>query len=69
MLSTVIDQHVSDICELGCTKVEEIITALQQGRIPGETAGLNAEERLQVLHELIAIMAVYLPRKGDKGCK
>ncbi|MGD2055065.1 MAG: hypothetical protein PVG45_13270 [Gammaproteobacteria bacterium] len=50
---------IESICERGCERVNEIITALESGCAVEETAGLVKTERQQVLHELKAIMAVY----------
>ena len=61
-----IEQCLMEICELGCTRVSEIIATLEQGRRTPETDGLLATERAQVLTELKAIMAIYDTRKG--GC-
>lgn len=62
-----IEQCLTRICELGCTRVSEIIAALEQGRRAPETHGLLAVERAQVLTELKAIMAIYDAHKG--GCE
>ena len=61
-----IEQRLTQICELGCTRVSEIITLLEQERFAPEIDGLLAAERDQLLAELQAIMAVYQARKG--GC-
>lgn len=61
-----LDQHVAHICELGCTRVTEIIAALEQGQTTPETHDLLDSDRAQVLVELKAIMAVYNTRKD--GC-
>ena len=61
------DQRITQICELGCTRVTEIITLLEQGQATPETNDLPENERLQVLDELKAIMAVYSLRKD--GCR
>lgn len=59
MNTQLIEQRVSEICELGCGRVREVIAQLQQGSTTAETEQLNAAERQQILHELQAIMAVY----------
>ena len=66
MHNALIDQRITQICELGCTRVTEIIIVLEQGQIAPETDGLLDAERALVLDELKAIMAVYNTRKG--GC-
>jgi hypothetical protein len=62
-----IDQRITQICELGCTRVTEIIVILEQGQSTPETDDLPQCERTQVLDELKAIMAVYNTRKD--GCR
>jgi len=66
MHNPLIDQHITQICELGCTRVKQIIVILEQGQIPPETDSLQDAERKLVLDELKAIMAVYNTRKD--GC-
>lgn len=61
-----IDQRITQICELGCTRVTEIIAALEQGLTTPETHDLLDTDRAQVLVELQAIMAVYNTR--NDGC-
>ena len=67
MTTTRIDQRITQICELGCTRVTEIIVILEQGQSAPETDGLPETERAQVLIELKAIMAVYDTRQD--GCR
>ncbi len=66
MTTTLIDQRITQICELGCTRVTEIIVVLEQGQSTPETADLRPTDQALVLKELQAIMAVYNTRKG--GC-
>lgn len=66
MNSNLVEEHVTQICELGCARVSEVIAILEQGKIAPETDSLPDAERTQVLNELKAIMAVYNTRKG--GC-
>lgn len=54
-----VEQRVTLICELGCVRVREVITALQNGGATPETESVSPQERLQILHELQTIMAVY----------
>ena len=54
-----LEQRVAQICGLGCTRVREIIGALERDQITVESEGLNPSERAQVLSELKVIMAVY----------
>jgi len=67
MISPRIDQRIAQICELGCTRVTEIIIILEQGQSTPETDDLPETERALVLDELKAIMAVYNTRKD--GCR
>lgn len=57
--SAALDVYVTRICELGCTRVREIIARLRAGEAVAETAGLDEETRAAVLAELESIMAVY----------
>lgn len=59
MDNKLIEQRVTLICELGCVRVREVISALQQGDTTPETETATAQDRQQILHELQAIMAVY----------
>ena len=62
-----LEQRIALICELGCTRVREIIGAWTQGQATPESDGLDPRARAHVLAELKAIMAVYDARKG--ACK
>lgn len=62
-----LEQRITQICELGCTRVREIIIAWKQEQATPESKGLSPHARAQVLAELQAIMAVYDARKG--ACK
>jgi hypothetical protein len=55
----IIEARVTTICERGCVRVREVIATLQQGRDAPETRGIRDDERMQILHELESIMAVY----------
>lgn len=59
MNTLLIEQRVTLICELGCARVREVIVALQRGGTTPETERLSDQDRLKILHELQAIMAVY----------
>ena len=59
MNTLLIEQRVTFICELGCARVREVIVALQRGGTTPETERLSDQDRLKILHELQAIMAVY----------
>jgi len=67
VITSRIDQRITQICELGCTRVTEIIVILEQGQTTRETDDLLDAERALVLDELKAIMAVYNTRKD--GCR
>lgn len=54
-----VESSIELICRKGCRAVWGDIDALAQGRSIPETAGLTAHERLAVLRELRAVMAVY----------
>ncbi len=59
MQASLIQHAVETICNKGCRQVRADILALEQGRGPDETSGLEARERAAVLQELKSIMAVY----------
>ena len=59
MSSQKIVKIVEDICQLGCTRVNEIISELEQGESLDEAGSLSEHETGMVLQELKAIMAVY----------
>lgn len=59
-----IEESVTAICELGCDRVREVITALERGETTAEVARNSTAERADILHELQSIMAVYDARKG-----
>ena len=54
-----IERYVSQIGELGCARIREIIQALQHGDSLPEIRGLDQAESRVVLTELQSIMAVY----------
>ena len=59
MTSGKIEHCVEQLCLKGCRLVWDDIALLEQGVDLPETAGLNQQERTQVLSELKSIMAVY----------
>ena len=60
-----IDECVDVLCDQGCERVGGFIIALRGGEdFPG-VADLNTVERLQVLENLLEIMAVYDSRGDD----
>jgi len=54
-----LEQRITQICGMGCTRVREIIGALERDHVTVESENLSPSERAQVLSELKAIMAVY----------
>lgn len=53
---------LEDICNMGCSRVNEIIEQLERGENTDATNGLNKEEIDFVVRELKNIMAVYQKR-------
>lgn len=72
MCDKAIERGVEALCRKGCAAVREDIRLLEQGMLVPELRGLGAPDRLAVLRELRAIMAVYGERcslgetKSDK---
>jgi hypothetical protein len=58
-LDPYVETCVEAICRKGCRAVWSDIDALADGRSIPETSGLTPQERLAVLEELKAVMAVY----------
>ncbi len=58
-LTNRVDDCVERICRKGCRRVGKDILAIESGRIPPELRPLSPDERIQVLMELKAVMAVY----------
>lgn len=54
-----VDQCVENLCEKGCQAVWSDIGALEAGEALSEVAGLSTAERMAVISELKAVMAVY----------
>lgn len=54
-----IDACVTLVCESGCVRAREVMTALREGGSTPETVRATAPERMQILRELEQIMAVY----------
>ncbi len=57
--SAKIEACVTRICELGCASVNHLIEDLCAGRERPEYAGLDEEERGELLRELSSVMSVY----------
>lgn len=57
-----IESCIEALCQKGCRAVWGDIARLERGDVPAETAGLNPDEREQVLIELRALMSVYAER-------
>ena len=64
MSSELTNQCIDALCHCGCEVVRATITALESGAVVPQVQDLSEPERLQVLNELKAIMAVY-DREGD----
>ena len=54
-----INQCVESLGSQGCNRVGGFIAGLQAGQEFPELAGLSTEGRLQVLEELVSVMAAY----------
>ena len=54
-----INQCVESLCSQGCNRVTGFIAGLKAGQELPEVAGLNTQERQQVLEELLSVMAAY----------
>ena len=54
---------LEDICQQGCNRVEVIIEALQNGKVPEVAIGLNEGETAKLLCELTEVM---LPLKNKE---
>jgi hypothetical protein len=59
-----VDAELERICDLGCTRVNEIIAAASSGSPVPELAGLNAADSEEVLNRLKSIMAIYAAREN-----
>lgn len=60
-----VEQCVEDLCKTGCSRVHLYIELLQKGEIFPEVAHLSAQERRNVLAQLVTIMKVYSGRICD----
>ena len=58
-----IDAELERICDLGCTRVNEILAEASSGKPVPELAGLNAADSEEVLDRLKSIMAIYGTRE------
>jgi hypothetical protein len=54
-----ISQCVEALCSQGCSRVSGFIARLKAGEKFPELAGFNAQQRQQVLDELVSVMAAY----------
>jgi hypothetical protein len=59
-----IEAELERICDLGCTRVNEIIAGASSGKPVPELAGLNAADSEEVLNRLRSIMAIYKAREN-----
>jgi len=58
-----IEAELDRICNMGCTRVDEIIADVDSGKPVPELAGLNATDSDEVLDRLKCIMAIYNARE------
>jgi len=54
-----ISQCAEALCSQGCSRVSSFIAGLKAGEEFTEVAGLNTQQRQQVLDELVSVMAAY----------
>lgn len=54
-----VEACVEFLCSQGCIRVSNYIEALEKGRTFPEVAAFTAEQRHELLAELVSIMAVY----------
>lgn len=54
-----ISKALESICNQGCTVVNNVIDAMENGVQPDETSDLSAKERDALLEELKKIMSIY----------
>ena len=54
-----INQCVEGLCSQGCNRVSGFIAEVKTGEEFPEMAGLNTQQRQQVLDELVSVMAAY----------
>jgi hypothetical protein len=59
-----IDAELERICDLGCTRVNEIIAGASSGKPVPELAGLKAADSEEMLDRLKSIMAIYEAREN-----
>ena len=59
-----IEAELERICDLGCTRVNEIIAGASSGKPVPELAGLNAVDSQEVLDRLKGILAIYAAREN-----
>jgi hypothetical protein len=62
-----VDDHVLQICELGCTHVYRVIKLIEQGHHGEELSDISREYLPALLAELQSIMAVYEASDKDKS--
>ena len=63
MRTASIEDELERICDLGCTRVNEILAGAGSGKAMPEIAGLNAADSEEVLERLKSIMAIYEARE------
>ena len=55
----IVSECVEGLCSLGCSRVSGFIAGLKAGQEFPEVVGFNAQQRQQVLDELVSVMAAY----------
>jgi hypothetical protein len=56
---------IEKLCARGCTEVNQMLEAARHGNAPAELDHFPEKQRLLIMEELTAIMAVY-KRQSDK---
>jgi len=64
IIKSEIDALVERICELGCSRVNEIIEDINSGETPDELISLDSRQIRDVTKELVTIMSVYDENQG-----
>jgi len=59
-----IDHELERICDLGCTRLNEILAEASTGKAVPELAGLNVADSEEILDRLKSIMAIYAAREN-----
>lgn len=60
-----LENALEELCQLGCKKINILLSQLDQNVIPTELDGFSKRDCDYLYAELKSIMAVY----GEKGCE